>query len=320
MYSDQKSSSNESVLHALVSSYSELIEGLKAASNGHSYFAHFLTPDWDSMNAQMKREHFSEIHKVYVLGIVERCHIFSLTSLARTNSWLNSTVLQQSEKNLLGFSAALRGLLEATADTHDAATVVVDQLYNYFPFIYLALEGSPYALPCPSLETLENKLIHYSYARRPVRGSEPLPWHTNKSNAEYIQAIEKSGASGVKELYSLLCELTHPAARSVNCFLNEGDTEIVLDFGQDERIIGEILEKYEGTISTLVTTTVNSALVSLVILDKMGYGSAAPYPHYFSNLPGPTKIIRRIDEFLLKTQAEPFVFSEDMWHLQLVKP
>lgn len=315
MSSGQLSTSNESILHSLVSSYSGLIDELKVMSNGFSYFAHFLTPDWDSMDAEVKREHFTEIHRVYVLGIVERCHIFSLTSLARTNNWLSSTVLQQNAKNLLGFSAALRGLLEATADAHDASTVVVDQLYNYFPFIYLALEGSPYALPCPSLEKLETKLIHYSYARRPVKGTEPLPWHTNRSNAEYIQAIEQSGASGAKELYAMLCELTHPAAPSVSCFLNESDTEIVLDFGQDERIIGEILKKYEDTIKTLVTTTVNGALVSLVILDKMGFGSAAPHPHYFSNLPGPTKILHKIDEFLLKTQVNPFVFSENMWHL-----
>lgn len=307
---------NETMLHTLVKVYSEQIERLKHESSGMTYVAHFLTPDLEAVGLKgekMSDAQAEEYHRVYLLGVLERCHLTSVTSLARTNGWLRSSLSELENGNLLGFSASLRGLLEAAADTHDAASVMVDQLYNFFPFIYLRLQRNNTASGVV-LKLLEDRLIHYSYARRQVRSSEALPEHNHKYNTEYIAAIEKSGAAGAKDLYSVLCELTHPAAPSVSCFLKETEREITLDFSQEKRIISEIVSDYEETIKSLVSTTVNSALVSLVVLRKLGYAVPAPNPNLFSGMTGIVKIFSRIDEFLLKASGEGFVFSKDMWH------
>lgn len=310
---------NETILHTLVRVYSAQIEELKRESSGMTYFAHFFSPDLEAVGA--KGEKISDAQaddycKVYLLGVLERCHITSIASLARTNGWLASSVSELENGNLLGFSASLRGLLEATADTHDAAAVMTEHLYNLFPFIYLRLQGNNTA-PSVILQLLEDKLIHYSYAHWQAKRSETLPEHTNKLNSEYIDAIEKSGAAGAKDLYRVLCDLTHPAAPSVSCFLKETEREITLDFSQVKRIINEIISDYEETIKSLVSNTVNSALVSLVVLRKLGYDVPAPNPSSFAGVGGVAKIFSCIDAFLLKASNEGFVFSNDMWHHKL---
>ncbi|MEN5089253.1 hypothetical protein ABE458_01045 [Pseudomonas protegens] len=307
---------DKTILHKLVSVYSALIDELMLRSNGFSYHAHFLTPDLDSMGGGMSREQFDEYYRIYLLGVLERCHLTCLTSLARTNSWLKSSLFQLNEGSLLGFSASLRGLLEATADTHDVTPVLVNQLYNYFPFIYLRVTRPNNTTPVVVLKLLEERLIHYSYARRQAKGVKSLPEHTNKNNTEYIQAIESIGAVGAKDLYQLLCELTHPAAPSVSCFLKETEQEIILDFYQDEQIINEIVSDYQEAVKVLVVNTVNSALVTLIILCKMGFRGPAPDQEYFSNIAGAAKIFSDIDEFLLRAKSEDFVFLEDMWHFK----
>ncbi len=310
---------NETVLHTLVAVYSAQIERLKRESSGMTYVAHFLSPDPEVVGAKgekMSDAQVEEYYRVYLLGVLERCHLTSITSLARTNSWLTSSLTELESGNLLGFSASLRGLLEAAADTHDAAAVMVEHLYNLFPFIYLRLQGDDTA-PGVILKHLEDRLIHYSYARRQANRSEALPEHTNKQNFVYIDAIEKSGAVGAKDLYRVLCELTHPAAPSVSCFLTETEREIALDFSQEKRIINEIISEYEETIKSLVSNTVNSALVSLMVLRKLGHDVPAPNPSSFAGVGGVAKIFSRIDEFLLKASSEGFVFSKDMWHQKL---
>ena len=312
----------DTVLHKLSTTYSDFIDELTLKSHGISYFAHFLTPDLECIGSSMTEAQAEECFKVYFWGVLERCHITSITSLARTNRWLKASLSQYEAGNLLGFSASLRGLLEAAADTHDASSIMVDQLYNLFPFIYLRVAKENQTAPLPLLEDLEDRLIHYSYARRQAKGSSPLPQHTNKTNTEYIRVIEKSGAVGAKDLYQLLCELTHPAAPSVSCFLNEREREILLDFSQDERIINEVVSDYAEALNALVMGTVNSALVSIVILDKMGLTVPAPFQEYFSGIPSAMNIFARIDEFLIKASVEGFVFSEEMWHYksQVYKP
>jgi hypothetical protein len=308
---------NDTVLHKVVSVYSSLIEELKVKSNGVAYSAHFLLPDIEAMGSKISDEQMDECFRVYLLGVLERCHLTSITSLARANSWLKSSLSELESGNLLGFSASLRGLLEATADTHDVSDIMVNQLYNLFPFIYLRVKQRNNTAPPVVLKFLEDRLIHFSYARRQAKGSVPMPEHTNKTNAQYIKAIEDSGAVGAKDLYQLLCELTHPAAPSVGCFLKESERDIVLDFSQEDHIINKIITEYSETIKSLVTKTVNSALVSIILLRKLGVDVPAPRQEYFSDMPVIVKIFSRVDDFLLSAQGENLVFSESMWHYKL---
>lgn len=307
----------KTVLHQLVSVYSSIIDELLLRSGGTSYSAHFMIPDSESMGENITIEQQEICYQVYLWGVLERCHLTSLTSLARTNRWLESSLAMLEQENLLGFSASLRGLLEATADTYDASDVMIGQLYRFFPYIYLRVAKNDNRANGVILEHLENRLIHYSYAQRQSGNTNPLPEHANKTNASYIRAIEQGGALGAQNLYKRLCELTHPAAPSVSCFLRETPQEIILDFSQDRRIIEEIVLEYQETIKNLVTLTVNSALLTLSILSRIGFGGVALHQDYFSTIDRAANILNQIDGFLLKAEADGFLFSEEMWSFKI---
>ncbi|HCK4323422.1 TPA: hypothetical protein N0J77_004148 [Pseudomonas aeruginosa] len=313
---NRQSSPNElkTILHTLISTYSPAIDDLMIKTNGTSYFAHFLEPDINSIQSFHQEDQFNEMIKVYLIGILERCHLTCITSLARTNNWLKSSLSQLESNNLLGFSASLRGLLEATADAHDATLITLKYLYNCFPFIYLRTAKSNTSAKPIVLEELEDRLIHYTYARKHPKGSTPLPHHTNKSNADYIKAIEQHGATGAMQLYSKLCELTHPASPSISCFLQQSDKHISLDFSQEKQIINGLLSEYSLTIERIATLTINSALTSLIILKKMGLRTPAPAESSFSYSADISKILGRINDFIDKSSRDGFIFAESMWH------
>ncbi len=305
----------KTILHTLTSIYSPAIDELTRKTDGTSYCAHFLEPDINSIPSSHQKYHFDEMIKVYLIGILERCHLASITSLARTNSWLKSSLSQLENNNLLGFSASLRGLLEATADAHDATLITTKYLYNCFPFIYLRTAKSNTSAKPIVLEELEDRLIHYTYARKHPKGSTPLPHHTNKSNTDYIRAIEQHGATGAMRLYSRLCELTHPASPSISCFLQQSDKHISLDFSQEKQIIHEILTEYKITIEHIATLTINSALTSLIILKKMKFRTPAPAESFFSYSADISIMLERINDFIKKSNCDDFVFAESMWHI-----
>jgi hypothetical protein len=321
LFMTRQDSHNElkTILHTLTSTYSPAIDELIRKTDGTSYFAHFLEPDMNSMPPSHQEHQFDEMFKVYLIGILERCHLACITSLARTNSWLKSSLLQLENNNLLGFSASLRGLLEATADAHDATLITLNHLYNCFPFIYLRIAKSNTSAKPVILEELEDRLIHYTYARKHPKGSTPLPYHTNKSNADYIKAIEQHGATGAMQLYSRLCELTHPASPSISCFLQQSDKYISLDFSQEKKIIHEISTEYKTTIERIATLTINSALTSLIILKKMKFRTPAPAESSFSYSADISKMLGRINDFIRKSNRDSFVFADSMWHINPTK-
>ncbi|MEE1992115.1 hypothetical protein QPL90_11425 [Pseudomonas syringae pv. syringae] len=312
------SETSKSVLHSLKLAYMPLVDQLITQADGMAYYAHLLEPNLESIKSKRLKIDFDEMFRMYIIGILERCHIACMTSIARTSRWLRSSLNQLEEGNLLGFSASLRGLLEGAADAHDATSCTIDHLYKGFPFIYLRAGSVSNQVKPVLLEELENRLIHYVYAGKPKKGSAPLPHHTNKSNYDYIKAVEMAGAAGAILLYSMLCELTHPAAPSIACFLEESDKKITLSFSQDKKIIHEILNDFESTIENFVTQTVNSALLSLILLKRISPSIPAPCDSFFAGNERITAMLKNIDQFIELANSEGFVFTDDMWGAKLL--
>jgi len=286
-------------LHDLANSYHPLISRLLKESNGSSYFALFLEPNIDLITRDAKPEVIAQVQQFYILGILERCHLASITSLARTDRWLQSLMTQIIQENALGFSAALRGLLEATADAHDVMSVMPSTLRDYFSYIYLVFTNHNIFLETSiTFNELEERLIHYAYAQKWPKGSKPLPHHTNKTNADYISSFEKFGVSGAIELYNELCQLTHPASASVSCFLRETPNSIEIDFSQDQKIITDILLRYEQTIEKLMQLSVNPALISLCFLRRLLNEWPAPTDKELSGIGKIQDWLIKIDNFI----------------------
>ncbi|WP_155628648.1 hypothetical protein [Burkholderia stagnalis] len=254
----------------LADGYHGIISRLLAESSGISYFAHMLSPNPELINRDMDEEVWEGIRKVYTQGILERCHLACITSLARADRWLQSVRVEMASGNVLGFSAALRGFLEAAADSHDVMKILPTSIHKLFPYLYLVFSDSVEVKNINLLMgELEDGLIHYAYARRLHKGEEHLPHHGHKSNADYIEKFETFGVPGAKNLYAELCELTHPASSSVSCFYRESEDSIVLDFNRDTEIIKGILTRFDETVERLVQFSINPALIGLSYLHRL---------------------------------------------------
>lgn len=101
-------------LTALANLYLKPIDQLLAESEGFQYVAVHASPDTGAIGQVAMHQlngALSEIQSAYALSILERCHLASLTSVAKLNSWLTATLDMAKAGNALGFSASLRGFL-----------------------------------------------------------------------------------------------------------------------------------------------------------------------------------------------------------------
>lgn len=298
----------------LVDSYNPIFDRLIRQSKNTEYSAMFLEPNPDAITGVNGQRVMSEMRKVYLMGIMERAHLSSITFIARTQRWISACADSKKSENVLGFASSLRGFLESAADAHDLMQYLPSTLEQIFPYVYLVFKDSnDVSRIFFGFEDLEAKLIHYAYARRKPKGAEFPPHHENKSNAAYIESIEKFGALGAKTLYAELCELTHPAAASVSCFIDETPTTLTFNPDRDHEIIDSILLRYEKTIENIMQFSVNPALISLSFLRRMYSDWHAPTDSEIGPIGNVGARLARLDTFVA-------TYTEGSWgHAQLTK-
>jgi hypothetical protein len=250
--------------------YRAHIDKIIRDSSGIKYEAMFLEPNLDAFHPHNAVELFYDVTSVYVLGILERSHLACITSLARTSRWLASTIRSVEDSNALAFSSSLRGLLESSSDSFHMLQHLFPTLESSYKYMHIAL-NYPKDLQGRfiNFESLESLLIHYAYAKRWDKGEEPPPHHRNRSNSEYISCLKSFGVSGLPELYSELCQLTHPASPSVFCFVDEEEKELTFNPNRDSIVIHDILKRHQSSILGLIQYPLNSALMALAILHRL---------------------------------------------------
>ncbi|WP_413494052.1 hypothetical protein [Shewanella baltica] len=250
--------------------YRPLIEHIVRESNGIKYYDMFLEPDFSELNADKAVEILQQLQSVYVRGIIERSHMACVTTLARTSRWLSSITHSVEDGNALSFASSLRGLLESSADSFHLMKHLHPSLASSFKYIYIAL-NYPKDLKNGLLnfESLENLLIHYAYAKHWKRGEQPPLHHQNKSNTEYIKCLESFDVPGLSDLYSELCQLTHPASPSVFCFIDETDNDLTFNPNRDSLVINDILDRYKSSILGMIQYPLNSVLMALALIHRL---------------------------------------------------
>lgn len=265
------------------------IEKLLSDSEGVTYVAMHVTPDPESLNQFPKSEltgAMVRIQQAYILSLLERCHLASLTSIARLHSWLTATLKMEAAKNALGFAACLRGYIEAGADAHDVMNFVPGSLIKAGSYLY-AMLNRPELLTRTAVGfgELEQKLIHYEFASRPPKNGPVLPDHVAAETTAYIRSYEKSqGISGLEALYAHLCDLTHPARGSVFAFLVEERTNTVFTRSSATQVIDSILNDYGDTLQELVSRSMNVSVLTITMLNMItGLWPSAPSRWVASN-------------------------------------
>lgn len=205
--------------------------------------------------------------KIYWQEILLRVHFAAVTSLIRAQKWLSGVILGRETKNLLVFCASLRGFLEATVDSYYSLESLPASLALNFKNINSALKGE---LNQSFVNNeLESKLIHFQFAKRGKKGSD-ASINIAHTNVEYIKSFDLDNI-GIKELYSELCELTHPAANSVNCFteeivVSEFHSYSVTSTETDNDVISEIISKYWDQINILLKMGISLYCICLKLL------------------------------------------------------
>jgi hypothetical protein len=204
---------------------------------------------------------------VYWLEIMQRAHLGALASLLRAKRWVEGTLAGVAQPNLLATAAALRGLIEAAADTVHGIGGVPQTLASEHARIESALHGTGSVILIA--KELEDRLIHFLYARK-LDGNElkSVPeTHRALRTWQYNTIFEQAGVPNVKVLYSDLCQLTHPAAHSLGFALDVDERGYFLNVNNDGEMLEMLLQEYRPTLNELIPFAFNAGILTLAVLN-----------------------------------------------------
>ncbi|MEC4338612.1 hypothetical protein VPH13_07765 [Stenotrophomonas pavanii] len=267
---DNKESSALNVARGYLKATGPLLDGF----GGIQYTAIFLEPNPDAV--RLNPSIWPLMRASYVLGLLERSHLACVVTLARNHRWLSGAIDSSDSKNLLAFAACLRGFLEAAADSHDVLRYLPMALIEGRDYLYKALHQPTLVQEEISFAALEDRLLHFAFAQNQSTGAVEPAAPRPKATTAYIREIQNFGVTGAVELYAELCDLTHPAAPSVNCFLDTTTRSYTLNFLRDQDRIVSLLECHNEPLIKLLMYSFNMALTGLAFLARLAPGWPAP--------------------------------------------
>jgi hypothetical protein len=242
----------------------EIIDQLALAKSTASY-SFMAADDYE----RVLREDSGLGMQVYWNEILARAHLTAVVAVLRSRHWISAVVAATNDKNLLAFAAALRGLIESSADTQSALGAIAISLAENHAQISSALSGTPGSQCCVSKE-IEDTLIHFKYARHLTKAEMATAPQSHKALQvrQYIEGLEKGQVHKVVACYQSLCDLTHPGASSVWMWLtSENGVDLELNPNQDESTIAYYLTEYRDTFLELLMFAFNPAVLTLSVLN-----------------------------------------------------
>jgi hypothetical protein len=123
------------------------------------------------------------------------------------------------------------------------------------------------------VKRLEDELIHFTHGRKAAKGETISKTHTALSAADYVAGLDSVGETKAKDLYSYLCQQTHPAAASVLCFLMPLDStanKVGWYFQCEKDEIAFIVKRHRLAIEQALQLVFNVSLLSLYCLNRLG--------------------------------------------------
>ncbi len=209
----------------------------------------------------------SKSMQIYWREILLRVHFTALTSVLRNSKWINGIIFGIESSNLMIFSASLRGFLEAVSDTYYSLESIPTDLALNHKNINQAVKGE--LNRNFTSEQTENKLLHFEFASK-RSNIKPL------TNINYIKYFDMLGEIKAKDLYSELCDITHPSSKSILCFtsneiLSDHFEYISINNAMDNNEIQKIINKYDNAINTLLIASINLPFLCFKVLNLFEY-------------------------------------------------
>lgn len=230
------------------------------------------------------------VNQIYWRELFFKFHFCCTASLLRTHKWIEGIYTGIKLKNNFLFTSSLRGFLESWGDSTYSLADRIFELDANFQDLYDALHGKLISKKLIS-ETFENFLDHFENAKmdNTVNGVK-VDLYKPLSAKKYIDELEVYELDDLYEIYSELCEYTHPASDSINCFKvkTEIDEHIVNTFSNiienanissesecitttihnDEILINDTLNKYGDKIIKLITASLSIPVNGICMLNE----------------------------------------------------
>lgn len=211
---------------------------------------------------------FKEVSRIYCTEIMYRAHWAASTAILRTHRWVSSIGLSARFSNYLGFAASLRSLIESTGDIIDALMHVPLTIAEHRLAVTEMLQKR--ASVFHDFGALEDKLIHFTHARKLGKGITSPPVHIAKTNTDYIQQLQAAGQSFMIDCYAELCQLAHPAAPSVMAFVvYDGENLVRLNNHLDDDLIADFCRRHRDVMNRVVPLSVGSPICILKVLNLL---------------------------------------------------
>lgn len=222
----------------------------------------------------------ADLNAIAVLEVLLSAHLAASTSIIRSARWFEATWREHEAGNLLGWAACCRSLLEAIGDTIDGLLGMGVTIAETMPTLMHGLTGFDEGLL--NLGELENKLIHFSHARklgRDERGSVP-DTHAARQTAHYIALLESAG--GPARLYADLCQIGHPARGSLSWMYAKVEGGFRIDPDRDAETIEALVGQHRDELRALPSLALNPGLLVLRALVRFGLFPKLPELRDFS--------------------------------------
>lgn len=215
------------------------------------------------------QQKYKKSMQMYWLELLGSLHLAATVSLLRHSNWMEGIVFGAKSNNYILFAASLRGFIESAADSYYSLKDKPIIIANNFKEIKLAVDGKQEKKLLA--DEFEESLIHFRAARKTKKIEMKPDFIDARTNREYLDALDKQGTKLIHECYSELCELTHPASKSVYSYieeaLDEGDISINLRINQGKNSINDLYKRYQECIEHIFQYSSNIPLVALKILN-----------------------------------------------------
>lgn len=233
-----------------------------------SFCYHFM-PEEDFRHLLRTSADPYEAQSVYCNELIQRAHIAAIASLLRAERWLSGIIDAFISENLYVFAAAFRGFLESSADSHYVLAPVPREISDKAEILHKCLRKIPRE-EVYIFKELEDRLIHFSHARKIKKPETAADSHYAKTMRYYLDYLEQYRDAGLHEFYSELCEITHPAADSVLCMLKTMDgAHVQLNKNFDKESINSLLKRYRLSTDWLFANCISPALFTLGLINLM---------------------------------------------------